>query len=64
MCSTFHAELFTSAPNKTTQSQEPNGARIKGNNSLRAVVTVVVDIDSCSDPADDKRNSTSYQIEP
>ena len=31
---------------------------------LRAVVTVVVDVDSCSDPTDDERNSTSYQIEP
>ena len=31
---------------------------------LRAVVTIVVDVDSCSDPTDDERNSTSYQIEP
>lgn len=31
---------------------------------LRAVVTIVVDIDSCCNPTNDKGHSTTYQVKP
>lgn len=58
-----HRILHFSTKQNNTKSRA-KWPKDKKKYSLRTVVSIVVDIDSCSDPTNDKRNSTSYQIEP